>query len=268
MKDNKQLKTILILFVCALVLLAFITIPSLIKSRSEEDERYFPTYEYIDVKNIESNETSSENYVSLKTHLENDKNFAKEMLIEDYNYNSFDGSNLRMLIKNYIYAYQLTNVKYLSSLDEEAGRFCMKQKYVLESFKELYNIDISSKLDYFPGYFEYIIKSDGKYCFNYKNIYKEFNNQVIVGIEEMSTRTGIVKATMYVYEYRPDGTQNQKNTINSIKVYISKGDFNNANNLAKNNLNATVTHKQVQFKVKNDGNFFKYQILISKMLDI
>lgn len=265
--ENSNKSRIIIVVIIAIVLILIITIPSFVLNNKKSESKYFPTYEDIDIKNINTNENSTPKYTSLKTHLENDQNFAREMLLGDYNYNTFDGYNLRMLIKHYIFSFQLTNLKYLSVMDEEKGRFCMKEKYVKESFKELYNIDISKKLDYLPGYFEYVIKDASTYCFNYRNVSKEYDDQISIGIEEMSTKTGIVKATIYVYEYHNNDTENQKNAINNLKKYISNNDFNSANNLVINSLNGTVTHKNVQFRVKNDGKFFKYQVLMSKILD-
>ena len=267
MKNNSQLKAIIIIVVVIVALLAIITIPSFVSNTVEEEREYFPTYEKIDVKRISESDNSSEKYVSLKTKLEKDPTFAREMLLGNYNYNSFDGSNLRMLIRTYIFSYQLTNTKYLSVINEDDGKFCMKQKYVIESFKELYNINITEKLEYFPGYFEYITKTSGRYCFNYRTVTNEYDDQIAIGIDEMSTRSGIVKAKVYVYEYHSNDTSRQKAAINNLKNYINKSDFTAAKKVVIDQLNGSVTYKQVQFKVNNNAKFYKYQILSMKILD-
>ena len=106
MKNKSQMKSIIILVIVVFVLLALVTIPSLITQNIQEEQEYFPSYEKIEVKTIKENDTSSSNYVSLKTKLEKDSMFAKEMIVENYSYNSFDGSNLRMLIKNFFTRYR------------------------------------------------------------------------------------------------------------------------------------------------------------------
>ena len=62
-------------------------------------------------------------------------------------------------------------------------------------------------------------------------------------------------------------TSQERLMVSNLESYINTSNFDEAKKIVINNLNGKVTHKQLQFKINNNGKMFKYQILNSKNLD-
>ena len=255
------------------VLLAIIIIPTIIISMKKERSEYFPEYNEVKVnKTIIENKTSPD-YSKLKKQLENDKYFAREALISNYNYNTYTSADLQNMVWNFIFSYELSNTRNLSSLDYNSGRFCMRSHYVIDGFKELYNVKITADIDLLNGFFEYVEQTGkNRYCFNFGNVGRDYNNEIKVAVEDLEYEEDeesdekYIIANIYVYEYYTSGTDNEKTYIRNLTSYISNSNYSNATSIVENYLFGKVTHKQLHFKVNNNGLYFKYQILKSKNL--
>ena len=265
MKNSNQFKATLMVFGIVFGLLLIIVIPSYIISHRNDTKKNFPDYSNVSISEDDVKDTSSKSYSDIKYKLEHDHNFAKESLISNYNYKTFAPSNLSSLIWNFIFAFELNNTKYISS--KGSSKFCLRQSNVVTGFEELYCINITKELGYFDGYYQYVNVSNGRYCFNYKNVSKDYNNDIKLGIDGISVKDDIVTTNVYVYEYYTMLTSQERLMVSNLESYINTSNFDEAKKIVINNLNGKVTHKQLQFKINNNGKMFKYQILNSKNLD-
>ena len=233
----------------------------------EDDKENFPTYSSIDVNAEGLDDESSPNYNALKNRLETDYNFAKEVLISNYYYKNYTSADLQSMLWHYIFAYELNNTKYLAKFDKSAGVFCMREKYVISSFEELYGVKITKDIESLDGYINYVTYEKEKYCFHYKNVAREYGNEIKLLVDGISVKEGIVTANIYLYEYYTSDTLKERENIEQLNAAIKRSSINDANSIVKNDLNGKVTHKQLEFRVQNGGDFFKYQILKSKNLE-
>lgn len=263
--ENKKVTFILLGSIFGLLLI--ITIPIIIISNNKSDKDAFPEYEKIEITETSIRDVSSESYKKIKEQLESDPYFAREAMISNYSSNNYTSADLGKMIWNFIFSYSLKNRRYMSLYDADDGIFCMRSQYIIDAFKELYDANITKDIDNFRGYNEYIITRGNKYCFSFKNVAKDYNNNLLVGVDAINVIGSVVTVNLYLYEYYTMYTPTELSYINSLKSNISNSNFNNANNIVKNNLNGKVTHKQLQFNILNNGKHFKYQILVSKMLD-
>ena len=263
---NNTKATLAILGV-ALVFLAIVIIPIAISNKKKADEERFPYYEKIEITEDKVKDISSEDYRKIKEKLEADTYFAREAMISNYSSNSYTSGDLPKMLWNFIFAYSLDNRKYMTYFSQKSGTFCMRSANVVAAFKELYNVNILSDIDYLEGYDDYVTLTSGKYCFNFGNVAKEFNDDLAVGIEGISVRKNVVTANIYLFEYYITYTDEEKQNVVALKSNIANSRFSDAISIVENNLNGRVTHKQLQFNILEEGKHFKYQILLSKMLD-
>ena len=252
----------IVVFLIAVVVLLYV-----IFNDSESDKENFPTYDKITIDEEALEDESSENYNELKNKLETDYNFAKEALISNYNYKNYTSADLESMIWHYIFAYELNNRNNLSKFDAEAGVFCMREKYVISSFEELYGVKITKDIESLDGYINYVTYEKEKYCLHYKNVAREYGNEIKLLVDGISVKEGIVTANIYLYEYYTSDTLKERENIEQLNAAIKRSNINDANSIVKNDLNGKVTHKQLEFRVQNGGDFFKYQILKSKNLE-
>ena len=140
----------------------------------------------------------------------------------------------------------------------------MKEKYFVESYDELYNIDISSYLKDMTYYYKNIFKKKN-YCFYYpvvepKNIYLKFN--------DINYNNEIIDATIDTYLYMPsfDSMEFSKIENNFIESFNAEK-YSKAKNILINELYGEYKRKNIKFKINNNGKFFKYQIISIKTLD-
>ncbi|MBR4178930.1 MAG: hypothetical protein IKR57_06255 [Bacilli bacterium] len=263
-EKNKAKFTI---FGIIIILLIIIIVPTIIISNNKEREEYFPTYEKLEVKKSDFVDKKNENYIKVKKQLEADYLFSREAIISNYYYKNYTSADLKNMLWNFIFSYELSNTKDLSSIDYTSGYFCMRSHYVIDAFQELYNVKITQDIDLLPGFYEYVYKKGDKYCFNFANVGKDYDNQIKVAVEDLDIDDDkTIKANIYVYEYYTSDTDSEKAYISNLITDISNSDYTLANNIVLNNLKGKVTHKQLSFRVHNNGNFFKYQILQSKNL--
>ena len=91
--------------------------------------------------------------------------------------------------------------------------------------------------------------------------------EINIAVERMAMIGTTITTDIYVYEYYTNGLENEISNINILKSYIENDNYSSASNVVTNYLNGKVTHKQLKLKVNNNGKFFKYKILSSKILD-
>ena len=264
--DKTRIKAGLIVFgIVVLIFLLMVLVVSL--SNGKEDKDNFPDYDNLKIKQSDVEDKNSESYSQIKRRLESDKYFARAALISNYNYKSYTSADLQKMVWHYIFAFELKNKKYLSSIDYNQGLFCMRSRYIVDSFEELYGVKIAKDIDYLDGYYEYVKSKSNLYCFNFGNVARDYNNEIKIMVDGLSVKGGIVTSNLYLFEYYTNDTTKELDYVSELENSIKYSNYNNAQDIVKNKLNGKVSHKQIQFKIKNNGKFFKYQILYSKNLD-
>ena len=264
---SSETKAKAFLLIIVIVISLAIFVPLIISYNNEENKVNFPYYEKINIKDVNFSDKNSESYLKFKTRLENDYLFKKESLVEDFDSEKYNAMNIKKLLWNYIFAFEINNKGNTSRIDSSSGSFCLSRKGVLSSFKEFYNVDISNEYSLLPGYHEYVIKNGNKYCFNYRNVSNENNNQILLGIRDIFEKSGIITAKVYVYEFYSNETDEQNELINKLKDYISYSSYESANQIVENDLNGSVSKKELRFRINNAAKYFKFQILSSKKID-
>ncbi len=234
---------------------------------TKEDKTNFPDYNNLTIKEKDVIDQTSDSYKEIKTRLESDPYFARTALISNYNYKNYTSIDLKQMLWNYIFAFELNNKKYLSSIDYDSGEFCMRSRYVVNSFEELYGVNISEDIDYLDGYYEYAKSKNNRFCFNFGNVARDYNNEIKILVDGISAKDNIVTANVYVFEYYTTDTPKELSSVEELRLAIRSSNALGAVNIVKGSLNGKATHKQLQFIINNGGKFFKYQILNSKKLD-
>lgn len=263
--NNSKIKAGLVLF--GVLTLFFLIIALItINSNNKEDKKSFPNYDNYKIDEHSIEDKTSDSYNEIKARLESDYYFAREALISNYNYKNYTSADLKQMVWNYIFAYELKNRKYLSSFNETDGLFCMRSRYVIDSFEELYGVKITKDIEYLDGYYEYVKSKNNKYCFNFGNVAKDYNNEIKVLVDGISVKDNIITTNIYLFEYYTNETAQELQYVEDLRLAINSSNSLGATNIVKNKLNGNVTHKQLEFKINNSGKFFKYQILNSKNL--
>ena len=264
---KENLKASFIVIGIIALIFAVITISVLTIHNSKEDKENFPDYTNITVKDSDFEDPSSESYMNIKKRLENDYYFIKETLISNYNYKTYTSADLKDMLWNYIFSYELKNTKYLSNFNMSSGKFCMRSNYVINSFKELYGVNIGLDIDYLQGYIYLVSYTTNRYCFNFEEVSNQYNNRIKILIDGIESKDKVIKANVYVYEFYDSDTEEERTLIYNLEKAIEGTNVSDANYIVEKQLNGKVTHKQFQFKINNNADFFKYQILSSKNLE-
>lgn len=263
MKDIiRNNKALLIVLSGAIIIMLLIIVPFMIFGEKNEKakDKYFPNYTKIKVD--KKTFTDEEKKQNLEKTMSQDNMFQKIVMIDDYDSNNMTRKDLENIIVNYAKIFEKSNTKYLSKHDYKYA--CMKEKYFVESYDELYNIDISSYLKDMTYYYKNIFKKKN-YCFYYpvvepKNIYLKFN--------DINYNNEIIDATIDTYLYMPsfDSMEFSKIENNFIESFNAE-EYSKAKNILINELYGEYKRKNIKFKINNNGKFFKYQIISIKTLD-
>ena len=264
--DRQTLKANIAIIGILVAIVSLIVIPLVIATNKKNNKENFPNYSEININKNNIKDPESESYFEIKTQLENDYNFKKEALISNYNYKNYTSADLQKMVWYYIFAFEHNNTRFLVSKDEEIGRFCMRSRYVIDSFEELYGVKITEEMEIMP-YYETVTRNGNTYCFYFKDVLYGYNNSIDVFIDGMSIKDGVVTTNLFLYEYYITETEMEKAYVSSLKEAIVNSNYIEANNIVEKKLNGTVTHKQLSFVINNNGKFFQYQILSSKNLD-
>ena len=268
MKKNEEEKKATIVILGTLIILVLIIIIPLafLSKKSEKNDSKFPGYEYIDI--TQEKLADKENYKEINTSLEEISLFKRIVLIDNYNYVEYNRFNVEGMIKGYIFAYEPANKKYFIYSDTDEEKYCIGKNNVIRGFKELYNIDISKKIDDFLVYSKYMIEGEDTYCFSFRTISNEYNNDIKLNITALSmSNDDIVTAKIYVYTYYTMGTDSEKEKVKRLEESIKNNNNSLSKSIVYNELNGRVVQKELNFKVLKSGKFFKYQVLNNKTLD-
>ncbi len=273
----EKVKASVTIIIVSIVFFLAVMIPTIIVNNKREEEKAFPESQDIEVTESVINNTESNK--KTRQSLESDPYFIKFALSPDYNYKNIkyeidattgvrysyiEDGYLGNMITNFIYNYQLTNTKYLSSINYADGVFCMTPIRVKEALEELYYAEISLNefIGYMPGYIDFVSKRQDNYCFNFDKVSKMNDNEVLLGIKSMSVSDQkIVTADVYIYEFYSSGTDKEKSAVKTIKNYISRANYSGASDVVKNNLNGDVSHKKIVFRINKSRKYFEYQLL-------
>lgn len=263
MKDIiRNNKALLIVLSGAVIIILLVIVPFMIfGDRNEKpNDKYFPNYTKIKVdKNTFNDEEKKQN---LEETLSQDKMFQNIMLVENYDSNNMTKNDLKNMVVNYVKIFEKSNTKYLPKNDYKYA--CMKEQYFIESYNELYNVDITKYLKDMTYYYKNIFKKKN-YCFYYptidpKEIYLIFNN--------LSYNDGIIDANVDIYLYMPSFDSVEWGKIEErFKESLSAKKYYNAKSILINELYGSFITKNIKFKINNDGKFFKYQIISIKTID-
>ena len=55
--------------------------------------------------------------------------------------------------------------------------------------------------------------------------------------------------------------------MKTVKAYIDKRNYSTAADIVKNNLNGSVEHKKIVFRINSRRKYFEYQLLYSSKID-
>jgi len=272
-------KSIFTVALFCLLLLGSVIVPVLIMSEKKQEKESFPDSK--DITITEKTLSTQEGTARTKKDLETDYYFIKFATAPDYNYKNItrktdpttglkesyiqDGYLEKMII-NFIYNYQLTNTSRLSSIDYDSGFFCMTPIRVKEAFEELYftEVGMNDFIEYLPGYFNYVNKNGGELCFNFDEVGRSNDSEVLVGIKSISvSNQKIITADLYVYKFYTGGTSKEDTTTETIKKYIAASNYSTASDIVTNNMNGTVSHRKIVFRINKNKKYFEYQLLFS-----
>ena len=257
-------KSIMTIILFSALLLGAIIVPLILSNEKEAEEEAFPEYQNIDIseKTIKTEESSAKTRKSL----ENDIYFKKFVTADTYNYANIkkaidpetgltysyiEDGYLRNMIINFIFNYQLTNTEPLTSIDYTTGYFCMTPVKVKESFEELYysSISLNDFVEHIANYIDLVKTEDGNICFNFDKVSKMNDNELLVGIKNISmSESKNVTAELYLYKFYTSGNSKEKSLINTAKSYINSKNYSGASDLVINSLNGKVEHKKIVFR--------------------
>ena len=263
-RDNKPTIIILAgaLLIIIIVLLLFIPLR---EEKIKSNKKYFPNYEDIVInEKVIKDKTKYEKVVK---QLESDTTFNKLLMVDDYNSSSASKRDLENMLTNYILLYTIENTLPMKKYNKETGVFCLTEKRFLSSFNDLYNTDASDYFESIKYYFEHVFRKQDKYCIYYNNINKKYGKSIKSSIEKLSYDDGVITVNAYVYSYK-DGNQTDKKTKEkNLESAIENKNYSLASSIAVDELGGEAKRKMIEFKIDNDGKYFKYQIIDIKTLE-
>ncbi len=275
-------KSIFTILLFVLMLLGAVLIPTILLNEKEEEAEAFPEEQKIRINNKTVGNTESN--AKTRKSLENDYYFRKFATSPSYNYVNvkqevdpttglkyayIQDGYLRNMIINFIFNYQLTNTEKLRSINYETGYFCMAPLDVKVAMEELYysQIGLNEFMKYVPEYIEFVKTEGGNYCFNFDKVSKMNDSEILLGINKLSVSDQKnVTAEVYVYKFYTMNTDKEESLKKSVKKYIDARNYQGAANIVENNLNGSVEHKKIVFKVNSRKSYFEYKLLYSSVI--
>lgn len=267
MKNTEEQKATKIILGTAIVLLIIIIIPlAFLNKKTEKNNPTFPGYEYIDI--TQKKLGNKDKYNEIKTSLENNTLFKRTTMIDDYSNEGFTKFNIEGMIKGYIFAYEPSNKKYFAYSEVDNDKYCINKKNVIAGFKELYDVDITDRIDEFLVYNKYMTEGQYTYCFSFRTISNEYNNDIKLNITSLSMNDeDVITAKMYIYTYYTMGTDVENAKVKRLEESIKNNNYSSSKLIVNDELNGRVVQKELNFKVMKSGKFFKYKVLNIKTLD-
>ena len=272
-------KSIFTIGLFLVLVLGSVIVPALILNGKKQKEEYFPNSQ--DIKITEKILSTQEGSTKTRKSLEEDIYFIKFATSPDYNYKNIkrqkdpttglkysyiEDGYLEKMISNFIFNFQLTNTAKLSSIDYSSGYFCLTPIRTKEAFEELYftEVGMNDFIEYMPGYINYVTRNSGDLCFNFNEVSKSNDNELMIGVRQLSiSDQKIITADVYIYEYYTSGTDKEISATNMIKSYIKQSNYSTASDIVINNMNGRVKHRKIVFRVNKNQKYFEYQLLYS-----
>ena len=267
MDEYRQKKATRTILGIAIGLVSIIIIPLLIIDIKNSDKPSKKFTEYTDIEIDEDKLNDPTEYQKIKEELESDYLFSKFAVMPQYNYQNITTVNIKEILKQFIFSYSMDNSKYFILKFKDEGVYCLSTKNTVKAFQELYSVDIAHHLEFMTQYFDYIFQNGDSYCFGFDKVAEEYDNNFVIGIENMTIKDDIITAKLYVYDYYTAGFEEEVNAEKKLKEYVKESKFTDASSVVRNDLYGDIEHKEMTFKINNDGDFFKYQILYSNKLD-
>lgn len=263
---NKN-KPLIIILGSAVFLILIIIVPLVLfgEKNQKEKDKNFPNYEEIKIN--DKTFEKEENKVNIEDTLRKDTRFQRTMMIDDYDSSSVSKKDLEKMVENYVFTFEMSNTKYLALHDRNKGVSCMKEEYFVESFKELYNTDVTKYLKDMTYYYKFLYKKKN-YCFYYYASGKWSRYNINLQFNSLNYNDDILTADIgtYVY-YIPMPPSPKEKTAEQFNSLFESKKYTEAKRLLIDELEGEYKRKLIKFKINNDGKFFKYQIISIKTID-
>ncbi len=217
------------------------------------------------VKNVTDNKSSFKyyNYYDIKSNVDT----ARENLAFDSYFNTFteldnyDGNikidNIEELLSYYKINITKNKTKSFIKYRNEYG-FCISKNDFINSFKELFDRDISNIYNELEKVSFVYLKNNYICMADDENVDDDFS---FIVVKTISSDNNIVNANIYKYKVAIYDKETENKLKDKVKEVIKNNNYNDFNNLIVNNYNGKIEEKSIQFIEKSKGEYFKYQIV-------
>lgn len=218
------------------------------------------------VKNVTDNNSSfkyynyynmASNQDELKEKLVYDSYFIKFTNLDNYS-DEISMDNLPELLQYYKENITKNKSKEFIDYRNEYG-FCINKKDFIDSFKELFNKDISSLYSDLEEIDFVYLKKD-TICFNDNEKVDDNFEFVIIKNVTIQNKSNIV---LSLYRYSVNIEKQEEETLlkDNINNAIKNNNIDEFNNEITNNYYGKIEEKEIKFKELSRGKYFKYQLV-------
>lgn len=218
------------------------------------------------VKNVTDNNSSFKYYNNYNITSNQDE--IKEKLVYDsyfirftnlnYYSNEISMDNIQELLQYYKENITKNKSKEFIDYRNEYG-FCINKKDFIDSFKELFNKDISSLYSDLEEIDFVYLKKD-TICFNDNEKVDDNFEFVIIKNVTIQNKSNIV---LSLYRYSVNIEKQEEETLlkDNINNAIKNNNIDEFNNEITNNYYGKIEEKEIKFKELSRGKYFKYQLV-------
>ncbi len=209
------------------------------------------SFKYYNYYNIASNQEE------IKEKLVYDSYFIRFTNLNNYS-NEIDMNNIQELLQYYKENITKNKSKEFIDYRNEYG-FCINKRDFIDSFKELFNKDISSLYSDLESV-DFVYLKKNTICFNDKEKVDDDFEFVIVKSVSIQDRNNIV---LNLYRYNVDiDEQDDENILkDKINNVIKNNKIEEFNNDFIDIYSGEIEEKEIKFKELNRGKYFKYQLV-------
>lgn len=209
------------------------------------------SFKYYNYYNIASNQEE------IKEKLVYDSYFIRFTNLNNYS-DEIDMNNIQELLQYYKENITKNKSKEFIDYRNEYG-FCINKRDFIDSFKELFNKDISSLYSDLESV-DFVYLKKNTICFNDKEKVDDDFEFVIVKSVSIQDRNNIV---LNLYRYNVDiDEQDDENILkNKINNVIKNNKIEEFNNDFIDIYSGEIEEKEIKFKELNRGKYFKYQLV-------
>ena len=209
------------------------------------------SFKYYNYYNIASNQEE------IKEKLVYDSYFIRFTNLNNYS-DEIDMNNIQELLQYYKENITKNKSKEFIDYRNEYG-FCINKRDFIDSFKELFNKDISSLYSDLESV-DFVYLKKNTICFNDKEKVDDDFEFVIVKSVSIQDRNNIV---LNLYRYNVDiDEQDDENILkDKINNVIKNNKIEEFNNDFIDIYSGEIEEKEIKFKELNRGKYFKYQLV-------